>query len=300
MRVLHIDTGRQMLGGQHQVKLLLKLLAGAAVETKLLAREGSPLAAEAKRQNLPFAPATVRNVFIYACHSDVVHAHDARAHTMAAIASSKPLIVSRRVAFAIGTSVLSRWKYHHVSRFLAVSQFVANQLETAGVPRGKIDVVYDAVEPVCEGLWDPSTPAVAIQSADPNKARDLIEASSKFSGIPVTFSKNLASDLCRASMFVYITRSEGLGSAAILAMRMGIPVVASRIGGLAEVFEHERSGLYTENSPEAIAGAMCRVIAERDLTGRMIAAARTRAIERFSPTVLLEQTLSAYRKTLNG
>ena len=300
MKVLHIDTGREMLGGQYQVKLLLTLLAAAGIEIRLLAREGSPLAAEAKKQKVPFAPATVRNVFIYSCHSDVVHAHDARAHTLAAVVSSKPIIVSRRVAFPVSNSLLSRWKYRHVTRFLAVSQFVANQLEAAGVPRGKVDVVYDAVEPASDAVWEASAPAVAIQSADPNKARDLIEAASKLSCIPVTFSRNLPSDLRRASMFVYITRSEGLGSAAILAMRMGIPVVASCVGGLAEVFEHERSGLYTENSPEGIAHAMRRVITERDLSTSMIAAAKIRAVERFSPAALLEITLSAYRKALNA
>ena len=57
-------------------------------------------------------------------HADIVHAHDARAHTLAAIAARAPFVVSRRVAFPVKRSLLSQWKYRQAKRYLAVSQFV--------------------------------------------------------------------------------------------------------------------------------------------------------------------------------
>ena len=69
----------------------------------------------------------------------------------------------------------------------------------------------------------------------------------------VCYSSDLERDLPHASVFVYITRSEGLGSAALLAMARGVPVVASRVGGLPEIVEDGVNGMLVPNDPEAIA-----------------------------------------------
>jgi hypothetical protein len=300
VRILDINTGREMRGGQHQVLLILRLLYEAGIGVKLLAREGSPLQEEARKLKFKVGAATVRNVFIDSCEADLTHVHDARAHTMAAIACCRPIVVSRRVAFPVGSGILSHWKYAKAARFLAVSQFVRDQLEAAGISPEKIDVVYDALADREPGTWDRLAPAVALDSNDPRKGRALVEQASKLSGIPVRFSGNLARDLSHASMFVYITHSEGLGSAAILAMKMGIPVIASCVGGLAEVFENERSGLYTENRPEQIAKRMRRLVEDAALAAAMIADAKARACEKFSPARLAEATIASYGRALSG
>lgn len=99
-------------------------------------------------------------------------------------------------------------------------------------------------------------------------------------------------------MFVYLTRSEGLGSAAILAISMGIPVVASRVEGLAEVFEDGVSGLYTSNDAEAAAAAMRSVAGKPGLGESLSQAGRRRAETKFSADRMLERTVTAYRKVL--
>jgi len=43
MRILHLDAGKEMRGGQWQVLRLVEGLAGAGVESTLLARSGGPL-----------------------------------------------------------------------------------------------------------------------------------------------------------------------------------------------------------------------------------------------------------------
>jgi glycosyltransferase involved in cell wall biosynthesis len=99
-------------------------------------------------------------------------------------------------------------------------------------------------------------------------------------------------------MFVYITRSEGLGSAALLAMSMGIPVVASRVGGLPEAIIHGHSGLLVSNDSGEIARAMRRVLEDTASTQTLIANARERVAKLFSREQLVERTLSAYRRVL--
>lgn len=290
-----------MRGGQRQVLLLMAGLAEAGHECVLLACERSPLSHEAMRTGYAVRKAEAKELWQWSKQAAIVHAHDARAHTLAAIASRRRFVVSRRVAFAVRRSVASLWKYQRATRFLAVSQFVANQLQAAGIRKEKIDVVYDGVGAVTSAEpWNPAYPAIALASRDPQKGRDLVEQAAEMARIPVLFSDNLEHDLLHASMFVYITRSEGLGSAALLAMSMGVPVIASNIGGLSEMFVDGASGLLVANQAPAIADAMRRILEEPDLARAIIARARARIAGSFTREHLVAGTLKSYERALAG
>ncbi len=264
MRTVHVDTGKEMRGGQWQARYLVERLEGAT----LLTRKDS-----------------LRKLAMLAREADLVHAHDARAHTLAAIAGGAPLVVSRRVAFPVKTSILSRWKYAKADLFLAVSKFVAEKLREAGVPDAKIRVVYD-------GIPIPATATRAERGrvvAVPNKFREV-------PGIPVHLTKDLFGDLSTASVFLYMSEMEGLGSAAIAAMAAGVPVVASGAGGLAEVVEHERTGLIVRDGDYA--SAVRRLLDHPSLAAEMGAAGREKAMREFSVEKMVESTLSAYNEIL--
>lgn len=288
-----------MRGGQHQVLLLLQALREAGHESTLLAREGGPLSKAAANRGFYVYPAGAREVWHHARTTDLVHAHDARAHTIAAVASRRKFVVSRRVAFPLAKSVATFWKYHRAERFLAVSEFVAKQLERAGICREKIDVVYDAVQSEETAReWRAEYPIVALASRDPQKGRDLVEQAMEIAGVRVVFSKNLPEDLRQASMFLYITRSEGLGSAALLALSMGVPLIASRVGGLTEVFEDGVSGISVSNEAPAIAQAIHRILEQPAFAHALIEKGRERVQQRFTVKHLVQRTLSSYGRAL--
>lgn len=270
MRVLHLDFGRQMRGGQFQVKQLIEELRERGVEQRLLGPMGDAVSIRAVRSE-----------------TDLIHAHCARSHTYAAIWGRAPLVVSRRVAFAVKDGLLSRWKYRRPALFLAVSRYVADKLIAAGVPGRKIEVVYDGVQALAAS---PRTgPLIALATEDPMKGSDLIRQS----GIAVTFTANLPEALKTARGLLYITREEGLGSAALLAMSAGVPVVASRVGGLPEIVEHERTGLLTENDPAQIAAAAARLTGpESDAWART---GREWVHGRFLSRHMAEATWAAYQ-----
>jgi hypothetical protein len=301
LRVLHVDLGKEFRGGQHQVLLLLKALREAGHESTLLVKADSPIADPAFELGFPVKLASPFALQRFSYQHDVVHAHDAQSHTWAAIVCGRPFVVSRRVAFPVSRSPLSRWKYGRPARFLAVSKFVASELRAAGVGEGRIDVVYDSIEVPPRRLeWHSDGPVVALGSRDPKKGRDLVEQAAEKAGISIHFSDDLPQDLATASVFVYVSRSEGLGSAALLAMSMGVPVVASRVGGLMEVFEDGVSGISVENDAQEIADAIRRVRADSALAASLSEAARVRVETLFGTEQLAKNTVASYRRALAG
>ncbi len=88
MRILHLDTGREMRGGQWQVLRLIDGLAAAGVESTLLAREGAPLFVEARKHGWRVEPVSLTRAVLMARRHDLMHAHDARSHTLGAVVRS--------------------------------------------------------------------------------------------------------------------------------------------------------------------------------------------------------------------
>lgn len=285
MRTVHIDTGREMQGGQWQVLYLLERLSRAT----LLAPKDSPLFAKAIQRGIEVQRLPP---LMDASQFGVVHAHDSHAHTRSILARlrqpniihNRPLVVSRRVGFPAGQSTFSRLKYRVVDRYLAVSKFVATKLREASVPDSKIRVVYDGVPiPPKPSTLDPSR-VLAVQG----KFQEI--------GIPVHVTTNLFDDLSNSSVFLYISEMEGLGSAAIAAMAFGVPVVASGVGGLPEVVDDGRTGFIVRDGDYAT--PVRRLLDNPQLAAEMGAAGREKAIREFSVEKMVEATLAAYNEIL--
>lgn len=299
MRILHLDTGRELRGGQRQLLLLAEGLRARGHEQMILARSGGLLESEIRRRGfstLALGPAAVATE---ARRAELLHAHDARSHTWAALAApDRPLVVSRRVAFPVGTGALSRWKYQRAARFLAVSEFVRGELLKAGIPADKITVVYDGV-PLRDGPPAAGRLVVAPATGDPQKGSDLAVEACRAAGVDLAFSRALDHDLPRAALFLYLTYSEGLGSAILLAMASGVPVVASSVGGIPEMIEHERTGLLVDNSVQAIVAAIRRTFDDPPAAARRADAARVEVRARFSDAMMVARTEQAYVAALS-
>ncbi len=291
MRILHLDSGREMRGGQWQVLRLHRGLIARGHESLLLAREGSPLFTAAREQRLPCEP--MRPLRVWSRGFDLLHAHDARSHSVAALLGTVPLVVSRRVAFPVRRSASSRWKYSRPQLFLAVSRHVAEELVRAGIERNRIEVVYDGV-PV------PVQPAhgsdiLAPHTLDPEKGMALAQQAAKIAGVDLKISSDLAADLPHARLLVYLTHSEGLGSGILLAMAYGVTVIASRVGGIPELIEDGIDGILVPNDPAAVVAAFRHADAADTAMG---CAARATVQERFTENHMIECTLAAYEKVL--
>ncbi|MBM3496086.1 MAG: glycosyltransferase family 4 protein, partial [Armatimonadetes bacterium] len=104
-----------------------------------------------------------------------------------------------------------------------------------------------------------------------------------------------------ADVVVVPSRTEGQGLVALEAMALGVPVVASRVGGLPEVVEDQLTGLLVPPDDwEALADALLRLAMDPSLRARLGEAARLRVRERFSIETLLDRMAELYRATQNS
>jgi glycosyltransferase involved in cell wall biosynthesis len=295
MRILHLDAGSTMRGGQWQVLRLIEGLAADGVESVLLARAGSPLYRQACEKGWKVDAWGWRRALWWSSRCDLVHAHDARSHTLAAVitlANRRPLVVARRVAFP----VRSRWKYQRAARYIAVSEHVKEMLLRANVPQDRIIVIYDGV-PLLEPAAGPLVLAPA-NAGDPRKGAALALEAASLAGVPLEFTSHLERDLPRAAVFVYITHSEGLGSAALLAMSAGVAVIASDMGGLREVISHRQNGLLVENRAPAIAAALTELAQNPSFARQLGQRGRRTVEERFHCGLMVARTIQVYRQVL--
>lgn len=281
MRTLHVDSGREMRGGQWQVLYLIERLSDAV----LLARAGSPLFEEAARRKVDVHALSFRALAGAAKQADLVHVHDARSHTLAAVAGVAPLVVSRRVAFPVNRGFVSSWKYGRAGLYLAVSKYVAARLMDAGIPDAQIQVVHDGV-PI------PPEPARPIAG----RVVALASKPVQIPGVSVDLTTDLWKDLSTANVFIYKSEMEGLGSGALAAMAAGVPVVASSVGGLTEVVESGKTGFLVTDGD--FATPVRRLLDDSELAARMGRAGRERIQEQFSVERMVEKTVSAYREVL--
>jgi sugar transferase (PEP-CTERM/EpsH1 system associated) len=90
-------------------------------------------------------------------------------------------------------------------------------------------------------------------------------------------------------IFALSSIKEGMSFTILEAMSTGLPIVVTRVGGNAELIEHDVSGtLVPAGDAVALAAGLDRYLEEPGLAAAHGRAARRRAVERFSLDVMLE------------
>jgi len=92
---------------------------------------------------------------------------------------------------------------------------------------------------------------------------------------------------------------EGFGLAALEAMAVGRPVIATRVGALPEVVEDGVTGLVVAPDPEDLALAIGKLAADEDLRASMGLAGRDRAERLFGLDRMVAGTRQVYREALS-
>lgn len=102
-------------------------------------------------------------------------------------------------------------------------------------------------------------------------------------------------------VLVFASRHEGMPYALLEALRVGVPVVATAVGGLAEALTNGHNALLVPPcDPDALADAIHRVLCEPELGRRLARQGRVTVEQRFSLTEMRERTATVYLEALRA
>ncbi len=122
-----------------------------------------------------------------------------------------------------------------------------------------------------------------------------IESSVRFLG----YEQDVVGLLAALDLFVLSSHLEGLCTSLMDALAAGLPIVATTAGGIPEVIENGRTGvLVPPREPQALAGAVIELLADRERMAALGSAAR-QASGRFDRSAMVEGTLSVYAEVLD-
>jgi glycosyltransferase involved in cell wall biosynthesis len=106
--------------------------------------------------------------------------------------------------------------------------------------------------------------------------------------------------LQQASLLVLSSRTEALPNVVLEAMAAGLPVVATRVGGVPELVEVKRTGwLVNPGDAPALAAALSQAASDPDARQAMGRAGRERAVKHFSLDTMAQQYESLLDRLLH-
>ncbi len=162
MNIVHLDAQIPWRGGEQQVFYLAQRLQTGSCANVVVCPPASALYQRACAAGLPTKALRMRHELDllaawqlgrYLRHQqvDILHMHEARAHTIgllaAPVAPTVRLVVSRRVISPLGQNLLSRWKYAHPRvHYLTVSEAVRQVLLASGIPAGRVQTVWSGID----------------------------------------------------------------------------------------------------------------------------------------------------------
>jgi len=92
---------------------------------------------------------------------------------------------------------------------------------------------------------------------------------------------------------------EAFGRVAIEAGACGIPVVATRIGGLVDIIEDEKDGLLVPpDDPRLLADAVIRLLKDKELGKRLAESLREKVEKEFNLELMFRKTLDVYQEAI--
>ena len=104
-----------------------------------------------------------------------------------------------------------------------------------------------------------------------------------------------------ADLMLLPSSQESFGLVALEAMSYGVPVIATRVGGVPEVIEHGKTGYLSEPGDiSTMANYAIELLSDPDGYQNMSRAAQKRAMEQFCVSKILPEYVAFYEKTLSG
>ncbi len=174
-----------------------------------------------------------------------------------------------------------QWQIAHISNFRPVKRI--------------LDVIriFD-----CFAKCVPSRLLMVGDGPDRREAEDLVESLGLAKQVSFTgHVLEVESILRKTDVLLCTSENESFGMTVCEALASGVPVVATRAGGLPEVIEDGRSGILADvGDVDSMAEAVLQIIMQPELGMEIGRGARKRVLEHFSPDIIVPQYEELYEK----
>ena len=265
----------------------------------------------------------------------LLHAHDARAVHFCWISHllcGKQYIITRRVQDPLKNKWLTRQTYGRAASIVSISKCIQGHLKEHSFSSDVIpSAIYPTDVPVrCEkGLSQTINLLHLGALVDQHKGQSVaIKALSKLphhyrltfvgDGPDYSHLRNLAHNLglgervdflpwddaylrtfsAKIDLFIFPSNHEGLGSVLLDVMQHGIPIVASDVGGIPDLIQHEVTGLLAKaGDASSFAYQISRLIHNVKLRKRVVEQARKR-VRDYEPRVMLKSYEAIYQRII--
>ncbi|MBT2771760.1 glycosyltransferase family 4 protein [Halomonas sp. ISL-60] len=139
-----------------------------------------------------------------------------------------------------------------------------------------------------------------ILLGDGKDAEALKNESSSLSNVSwLGFKNNIADYLAGLDVFAFPSRNEGLGSVVLDVMQLGVPVIATDVGGIPDIVKHEQTGLLIPSGDaDALANGILRLRQEVPLRQRLVKGA-TERLDHYSPQSMAASYWHLYQTILS-
>jgi len=102
-----------------------------------------------------------------------------------------------------------------------------------------------------------------------------------------------------ATMLALPTHEDNCPMVVLEAMAAGVPVIASRVGGIPDLIDGIKTGLFCDPwNPYSFPEGVCKILGNSNLAGRLAQNAHEEALRRFHPKVIAKRHLEIYRQVL--
>ncbi len=92
---------------------------------------------------------------------------------------------------------------------------------------------------------------------------------------------------------------ESFGRVIVEAQAAGVPVVATKVGGVVEIIDHEKTGLLVlPRHPEEMANAVVRLLEDKILTAELVHNAKQKILSNYTLEHMASQTIDVYQELL--
>ena len=269
-------------------------------------------------------------------NAEIVHAHDPRAHAVALMALLDrphiPLVVTRRVSQP--PRGIRRQYASRVARFLAPSRAVRDSLLAAGVGEDRIEVVHPGIpRPAvhqgrdwrAECSWPRDSVLCGVIGSTTREGMELLTdiverlatrarqrarlvlfggsdtGPVRVAGVDafqVGFVEDMHPALAGVDLLLHLSSADGLGTAVIDAMALGVPPIAFAASSIPDLIDADRTGVVVPcGDVDAMAAAVTRLVASTSAR-RFLAARGPGHAARFGVEAMVDRIERAYGAVL--